>query len=382
MKWRRLFYGFLASTLPLGALAGGTAFYLWCTPLHQLDDSDFHTSWSPEARAKFIATENFFRNEYRDSILQKNDYAHYSFFDQLGREFLLRSSKGMMIDMLQAAATSGNAHQMHSSPDGEFLLALNLAGFQQYDLIKELVLHDASICHKTDRANMSLFHLVLFFGINNPEARMLTEWLLAHGANPKINGDITYRACCECKDSEYARWAIDKGILSTSPFQEGENTIVPACYFANYPDLITELVRDGKVNINDNSGQFTPLQMMFHNSTSPEKLTHLLELGADPNLTAKETKTPLEMLLMRAAHASDQQQIDQFIACADIMLRHNATSPAYPLLSPTLEPEAYSTADGTMHIYNPTPEEQQIRKYCHDKLKELYQRYHITPTQA
>ena len=189
------------------------------------------------------------------------------------------------------------------------------------------------------------------------EVLEMADWLVARGSVPEHTA--AFLGLCSMADDLGATvdWLLANGMSITRDPEnyktllrdEGQPRSLPLLPFEELMDhanglaIIEKLAREGKIDINTDSAHLTYLQYELQTGIHVDRLSRLLEMGADPNLVPSSVASdqnrsdsqlvpPLAYLLLRLSeHEDDTDDYSKsLLDCVRLLLRHGAAAQPLP----------------------------------------------------
>lgn len=281
--------------LLLAAAAGGGAIWLWGWTWESTPN--FHESWTEVERAALSDFEHYLRREFTADMLREQRTRIQDCTGQ-ERELSLAEYLNAVIHFREMAAQTGHLNALE-------VLVQHGANPNACSYIRS----EFSEPLESDTLLSPLLNGHFINGRRMPwESRRKTaDFLLAHGAELNRARDIHGRSCSihlilqEGADADAPwQWALDNGLH----FRHTDMPFV--LNYAPTQNLPERILRENRINVNDNTGRLTLLQSLLRSfcvlRTEEEwqnyrlkdliesRLALLLAAGADPNLLPPEAE--------------------------------------------------------------------------------------------
>lgn len=317
--------------LLLAAAAGGGAIWLWGWTWESTPN--FHESWTEAERAALSDFEHYLRREFTADMLREQrtriqactgQERELSLAEYLNAVIHFREMAAPIADMLHDAAERGTAAETETTEYGDvhcFTPAILAAQTGHLNVLEVLVQHGAnpnacsyirSEFSEPLESETLLSPLLNGYFINGrrmpwESRRKTADFLLAHGAELNRARDIHGRSCSihlilqegAGADAPW-QWALDNGLH----FRHTDMPFV--LNYAPTQNLPERILRENRINVNDNTGRLTLLQSLLRSfcvlRTEEEwqnyrlkdliesRLALLLAAGEDPNLLPPEAE--------------------------------------------------------------------------------------------
>lgn len=263
----------------------------------------FHESWSTEERAALTGFRRYLMQDFYSDMwkryletlkaFQRHAPEHYMATDYQihlsANEFRSRihQETASVLRQLAASATNGTVKE----PTGSTIRASILAAQTGYlAAVRALVAHGADVNgnRESDAPYATPFTEVLSgFCINGhklpwKERKATVEFLLSQGAELNPEGEAVLIALQHSlqvgHETEPWHWALDHG-RQVTPACLGTMMTCPGGY-----SLAERVIREKRVNVNDDGGYRTPLQALIYAATCCDYADELQELEAESKL--------------------------------------------------------------------------------------------------
>ena len=311
--------------------AGGGAIWLWGWTWKSAPV--YHDSWTAEERAALSDFEYYLRREFASDMLREQrlfiqsrsgEEHALSFTEYLHSVSQVREMAAPIVNMLHDAAERGTAAETETTEYGDvhgFTPAILAAQTGHLKALEVLVEHGANpnacSCIRSEfsdplESETLLSPLLNGHFINGRrmpwEARRKTaDFLLAHGAELNSVRDVHGRSCS-------IHLILQEGADADAPWQWALNNRLHLRHtdmqfvlnYAPTQNLPERILRENRINVNDNTGHSTLLQSLLRifcvlrteeewqdyrlKDIIESRLDLLLAAGADPNLLPRNAE--------------------------------------------------------------------------------------------
>lgn len=329
-KWWRIAAWLMGSTLTLLilTLAAG-AWWLW--GWQSDDELTFHESWSNEERAALTELNTYLHNGFAAEMkqLMEDETGESSTESDISTAIMARTTAAPIAKRLAEIAASGSAADAEPVVTGTGLRnyepSIMAAQTGHFEALKALIAHganpNATLLMNNDTPDYALDTPLSpllsgnFAGTRSipwEQRREMVEYLLQHGAelNDKHNMNGTALKVALIIRNEAEPWLLAlKHGKKVSQREFIDTLLAPA----GMP-VLRKMIESKQVNVNDNSGDYTPLQSLaeYMCYCDPEELDQgeyearldmLLAAGANPNIRCMSLdackRTPVQLMESR-----------------------------------------------------------------------------------